>query len=57
MKQVLILPTWVLMKLTLPLLPKSHLFKGKEITLKDWAENGTQLNYGFSMLFGFKVLL
>jgi hypothetical protein len=50
MKQLFIFPTWILIKLLNPILPKNHPLK-KKITLKDWTEHTTQLNIAFSILF------
>jgi len=49
MKTIIIFPTWIIMKISLPLLPKNHMFKNKKITLKDWKENGTPINYTLSL--------
>jgi len=51
MKQLLTLPTWVLVRILIPILPKKHIWKNRKFTLKYWAEHSTQLNDSFSMFF------
>lgn len=51
MKKLKVLPTWILLKMMKPLLPKKHEWKNKNFTLTDWANGSTPLNDSFSMLF------
>lgn len=51
MKQILVFPTWTLVKTAMPFLPKDHELKNKRITLKNWAKHSTDLNNAFSILF------
>lgn len=48
-KKILVLPTWLLMKTVF--LPAGHPWKGKRITLGEWARSSTQENIAFSIFF------
>ncbi len=56
MKKLLIFPTWVLVRLLIPVLPKTHVWYGQKITLDSWAKNATQMNYGFAIIFWFQPI-
>lgn len=57
MKKLIVLPTWIIVRLTTPLLSKEHVWKNKKFTLTDWAENGTDLTYAFSILLWMNILI
>lgn len=49
------LPTWLLMKLNRPLLPKIHPWYEKDFTLQDWVDNSTGLCKLFDLVFWFSL--
>jgi len=51
MKKVLVLPTWILVRLITPFLSKEHLWNGKKFSLDDWATKSSELNNQFSLVF------
>lgn len=51
MKKLIVLPTWILVRLMIPILPKKHAWKNRKFTLADWAEHSTDLNNAFSVFF------
>ncbi len=51
MKQLLVLPTWILVNLATPFLPRTHKWSGKKFTLKNWANHSTETNNMFSVFF------
>ncbi len=51
MKQIIVLPTWVLVRIMIPFLPKNHAWKNRRFSLKNWAEHSRDLNDAFSILF------
>jgi hypothetical protein len=51
MKQILVLPTWILLKIAMPFFPKKHEWKGRRFTLLDWSEHSTEVNNMFSFFF------
>lgn len=51
MRKLLTFPTWLFVKLTKKYLPDGHIFKEKQFTLADWANNSTPLNDFFSIIF------
>jgi hypothetical protein len=48
--KILLLPTWVLIRLMTPILPKSHLWKNKKFTLTDWSNGATDFTYSISII-------
>ena len=50
MKKLLVLPTWVLVGLLRPFLPKDHAWKEIRFTLSDWYKNTTGLNIIYSII-------
>lgn len=51
MKQLLVLPTWIIARCITPFLPKEHQWSGKKFGLKDWAAKSTDNNLAFSFFF------
>ncbi len=51
MKQLLVLPTWLIIRVIQPLLPQEHDWKFRTFNLKDWAKHSTELNNAFSLFF------
>ena len=53
MKQILVFPTWFLVRFVLPLIAadKDHQWNKKKPSLKDWADGSTPLNNSFSVFF------
>jgi hypothetical protein len=51
MKQILVLPTWLIYKAITPLLDKNHPWKGIKIGLKEWSLESTNLNNYYSLGF------
>jgi hypothetical protein len=49
MRRLLVFPTWVIVRIMLPFLPKGHPWKGRRFTLRDWAQGSTEANDLFSM--------
>jgi hypothetical protein len=56
MKELLTLPTFIIFKLKLLFLPNDHFLKKSDGTLKDWAENSTELNDAFSFILWLQLL-
>lgn len=57
MKQKLLtLPTFIVMKIFLLFCRKNHPWKGKKISLTNWALHSTELNDSFSWLFWLSFL-
>lgn len=50
MRKIIVFPTWLLVLIMKPFLPKTHLLKRK-ITLDDWSKNSTDLNFIISVYF------
>lgn len=44
------IPTWLLVNILTPILPKSHPWKGKKFTLTDWSNNSTDISFAISIL-------
>jgi len=57
MKQLLTLPTWILVRTLIPFLPKKHDWKNKRFSLKNWSEHSTKLNNTFSIMFWLNGLI
>lgn len=57
MKQIVVLPTWILVRLIIPFLSNHHLLKNSNISLKNWAKNSTELNTQFSVIFWVFIFL
>lgn len=57
MKKLIILPMWLFVRLITPILPSTHPWYKKKFTLKDWADGSTKLNYFFSIVLWFYILL
>ncbi len=57
MKQLLVLPTWLILKAATPFLPDDHELKWRNITLKDWADHSTHLNDMCSYVFWVIILM
>jgi len=51
MKQILVIPTWILARIAILFLPKNHAWKNRRFTLIDWAEHSTEVNNSFSLFF------
>jgi hypothetical protein len=49
--KIIVLPTWILIRLFLPLLPATHPWYGRKFTLRDWAEHSTEITRVFSLFF------
>lgn len=50
MKRLLVLPSWIIVRITLPFLSKGHPWKGKRFTLRDWSKGSTKLNDQYSLM-------
>jgi hypothetical protein len=50
MKQLLVFPTWLFFLAFKRVLPRTHEWRGKTRTLRQWAEGSTALNDNFSWL-------
>lgn len=48
--KVLMIPTWLLVNLMIPILPKTHPWKGKKFTLQDWTNGSTNITFSLSIL-------
>lgn len=51
MKQILVIPTWVLVNIFTSFLPVRHLWRGRKFTLSDWAKHSTDATIAFSIFF------
>jgi hypothetical protein len=54
------LPVFLVAKLTNRFLPDSHPWKGRKETLASWRDHGTEIAFGFAVLFwwcGFLLLV
>jgi len=51
MKKIIVFPTWVLIGLFRPLIPRVHPWYGRKFTLDNWAQNATELTRSFSVFF------
>jgi hypothetical protein len=50
-RQLFVWPTWVYFHLAKRFLPKTHKWKHRNFTLRDWAYGSTRLNDTFSLIF------
>lgn len=48
--KVMMIPTWLLVNLLTPILPKNHPWKGKKFTLQDWTTNATDVSFAISIM-------
>lgn len=64
-KKFWVLPSWLLVNIITPFLPKKHLWKNKHFYLSDWSKNATFatfalsfcLWYSFVMIFVFLIII
>ena len=56
-KKIWVLPTWLVVIILQPILPKGHLLADRKITLYDWMVNATGLTYLLSFLFWYTNVL
>lgn len=57
MKKLVVLPTFIIMKLVMLLVSDSHPLKKQKITLSKWAKDGTLLTYDFSVLLWVSLII
>lgn len=48
--KLLLLPSWVLVRLMTPFLPSNHPFKNKKFTLDEWLKGSTNITMVLSIL-------
>ena len=51
LRKIWVLPTWLLVNLMTPILPKQHIWKNRHFSLSDWSRNATNLTFGLSLCF------
>ncbi len=51
MKKLLVLPSWILMRIIILFAPQNHPWKREKISLGNWAEHSSELNNAFSLNF------
>lgn len=56
MRKIMMLPTWVLVNIMTPILPKNHPWKNKHFSLKDWSDNATNLTFWLSFMMWYSFI-
>lgn len=56
MKKILVFPTWIIVRIVIPFLPKNHPWKNKKFSLENWAKHSTQANDMCSLFFWIAVV-
>jgi len=57
MKQILIIPTWLLTNLLIKFIrTEDHPWYGRYFTLEDWADHATPLNYSIAIVLWIQVI-
>ena len=49
--KILQFPVWLLLKLVTPILPSTHPWKNRKITLTEWTNGATDLSLALGVLF------
>lgn len=51
MKELLVLPTWILVRMVIPFLSSKHIWYKRKFTLMEWYSGSTDINKYFSVYF------